>query len=79
VIWRIASHFISSFRATSKFIHLPKALRRKFPAMFTGKWPLREATLYAKAFRRGNQADTADLGVTNMPTVRTWARLALRL
>ena len=39
-----------------------------FPAMLTGKWPLPEATLYSRAFRRGNQADTHDLGVTNMPT-----------
>jgi alpha-mannosidase len=37
--------------------------------MFTGKWPLREATLYSRAFRRGNQADTHDLGVTNVMTV----------
>ena len=39
-----------------------------FPAMFTGKWPLPEATLYSRAFRRGNQADTHDLGVTNLMT-----------
>jgi hypothetical protein len=39
-----------------------------FPAMLTGKWPLPEATLYSRAFRRGNQADTHDLGVTNMLT-----------
>jgi len=37
--------------------------------MFTGKWPLREATLYSRAFRRGNRADTHDLGVTNVMTV----------
>ena len=37
--------------------------------MFTGKWPLREATLYSRAFRRGNQADTHDLGVTNLMTL----------
>ena len=39
-----------------------------FPAMFTGKWPLPEATLYSRALRRGNQADTHDLGVTNLRT-----------
>ena len=41
----------------------------ELPAMFTGKWPLREATLYSRAFRRGNQADTHDLGVTNLMTL----------
>jgi alpha-mannosidase len=41
----------------------------ELPAMFTGKWPLREATLYSRAFRHGNQADTHDLGVTNLQTV----------
>jgi len=41
----------------------------EFPAMLTGKWPLPEATLYSRAFRRGNQADTHDLGVTNVMTV----------
>lgn len=40
-----------------------------FPAMFTGKYPLPEATLYSRAVRRSNQADTHDLGVINMPTV----------
>lgn len=39
-----------------------------FPAMLTGKWPLPEATIYSRAFRRGNQADTHDLGVTNLMT-----------
>ena len=37
--------------------------------MLTGKWPLTEATLYAKAMRRGNQSDTNDLGITNLSTV----------
>ena len=40
-----------------------------FPAMFTGKFPLPEATIYSRAVRRSNQADTHDLGVINMPTV----------
>jgi hypothetical protein len=40
----------------------------EFPAMLTGKWPLPEATIYSRAFRRGNQADTHDLGVTNLMT-----------
>lgn len=40
----------------------------ELPAMLTGKWPLPEATIYSRAFRRGNQADTHDLGVTNLMT-----------
>jgi alpha-mannosidase len=40
-----------------------------FPAMFTGKWPLPEATLYSKAFRRSNQGDMRDRGITNFRTV----------
>jgi alpha-mannosidase len=40
----------------------------ELPAMLTGKWPLPEATVYSRAFRRGNQADTHDLGVTNLMT-----------
>ncbi|MGI8555080.1 MAG: glycosyl hydrolase-related protein [Pyrinomonadaceae bacterium] len=42
---------------------------KNFPAMFTGKFPLPEATIYSRAVRRSNQADTHDLGVINMPTV----------
>lgn len=42
---------------------------KDFPAMFTGKFPLPEATIYSRAVRRSNQADTHDLGVINMPTV----------
>ena len=37
--------------------------------MFTGKFPLPEATVYSRALRRGTQADTHDLGVINIPTV----------
>jgi hypothetical protein len=40
-----------------------------FPAMFTGKFPLPEATVYSRAVRRSNQTDTHDVGVVNMPTV----------
>ena len=47
----------------------PKDAPRSFPAMFTGKFPLPEATIYSRAVRRSNQADTHDLGVINMPTV----------
>ncbi len=47
----------------------PKDAPKGFPAMFTGKFPLPEATLYSRAVRRSNQADTHDLGLINMPTV----------
>lgn len=40
-----------------------------FPAIFTGKWPLERATLFAKAFRYGTQSDTEDVGVANIETV----------
>ena len=48
---------------------LPKDAEKGFPAMFTGKFPLPEATIYSRAIRRSNHADTHDLGVINMPTV----------
>ncbi|MGI8468470.1 MAG: glycosyl hydrolase-related protein, partial [Pyrinomonadaceae bacterium] len=47
----------------------PKDAPKGLPAMFTGKFPLPEATIYSRAVRRSNQADTHDLGVINMPTV----------
>ncbi|MEP6922878.1 MAG: glycosyl hydrolase-related protein [Pyrinomonadaceae bacterium] len=47
----------------------PKDAPKQLPAMFTGKFPLPEATIYSRAVRRSNQADTHDLGVINMPTV----------
>jgi hypothetical protein len=47
----------------------PADAEKGFPAMFTGKFPLPEATVYSRAVRRSNQADTHDLGVINMPTV----------
>ena len=43
--------------------------QRGFPPMFLGKFPLPEATIYSRAVRRSNQADTHDLGVINMETV----------
>lgn len=47
----------------------PKDAPKELPAMFTGKFPLPEATIYSRAVRRSNQADTHDLGVINMQTV----------
>jgi len=42
---------------------------KEFPALYTGKFPLPEATLFSRAVRHASQADTHDLGVLNMPTV----------
>lgn len=39
------------------------------PAMMSGRWPLADATLFARAFRRGTQSDTSDLGVIHLETV----------
>lgn len=47
----------------------PKDAPKELPPMFTGKFPLPEATIYSRAVRRSNQTDTHDLGVINMPTV----------
>lgn len=47
----------------------PKDAPKGLPAMFTGKFPLPEATIYSRAVRRSNQADTHDKGILNMPTV----------
>jgi hypothetical protein len=64
---RQAFHFV--FPGYVKARPSPKGAPAELPAMFTGTWPLKEATLYSRAFRRGNQADTHDLGVTNLETV----------
>jgi len=64
---RQAFHFV--FPSYVKARPSPASAQPEFPAMLTGKWPLREATLYSRAFRRGNQADTHDLGVTNLMTL----------
>jgi hypothetical protein len=64
---RQAFHFV--FPSYVKAIPSARNAPAELPAMFTGKWPLKEATLYSRAFRRGNQADTHDLGVTNLMTL----------
>jgi len=46
----------------------PKDAPAEFPAMYTGKYPLPEATLYSRAVRWGNQADSADLSIINLET-----------
>ena len=46
----------------------PQGAPAEFPAMFTGKFPLPEATIYSRAIRLGRQADTHDVGIFNIPT-----------
>lgn len=64
---RQAFHWVYPSYVDTKI--LPKDAEKGFPAMFTGKFPLPEATIYSRAVRRSNQADTHDLGVINMQTV----------
>ena len=52
----------------------PKDAPKEFPAMFTGKFPLPEATIYSRAVRKGSQADTHDLGIVNVETVEPGLR-----
>lgn len=67
VAHRQAFHWVySSFVSTKvRPIDAPK----EFPAMFTGKFPLPEATLYSRAVRNSDQADTHDLSIVNLDTV----------
>jgi hypothetical protein len=46
----------------------PKGAVAQFPAMYTGKYPLPEATLFSRATRWGNQADSADVSIINLET-----------
>ncbi len=46
----------------------PKGAPADFPAMYTGKFPLPEATIYSRAIRHGRQADTQDVGIFNLPS-----------
>jgi len=67
VAHRQAFHWSYAGYVDSKF--KPKGAPKDFPAMFTGKFPLPEATVYSRAVRRSNQSDTHDSGVINMQTV----------
>lgn len=64
---RQAFHFVYSGFVNAKMP--PKDAPKEFPAMYTGKFPLPEATVYSRAFRQGGQADTVDLGIVNFQTV----------
>lgn len=44
----------------------PQGAPADFPAMYTGKFPLPEATIYSRAVRLGRQADTHDVGIFNL-------------
>lgn len=66
VAHRQAYHWVfPSFVATK--IRLKDA-PAELPAMFTGKFPLPEATIYSRAIRQGVQADTHDVGIINLHT-----------
>lgn len=64
---RQAFHWVYPGYVSTKV--LPKGAPKEFPAMFTGKFPLPEATIYSRAVRKGSQADTHDLGIVNIETV----------
>ena len=61
---RQAFHWIYSSFVSTKL--RPKGAPAEFPAMYTGKFPLPEATVYSRAVRHGEQADTHDLGILNV-------------
>jgi hypothetical protein len=46
----------------------PQNAPAEFPAMYMGKFPLPEATVYSRAVRWGEQADTHDVGIFNLYT-----------
>ncbi|HUR97664.1 MAG TPA: glycosyl hydrolase-related protein [Pyrinomonadaceae bacterium] len=64
---RQAFHWVYSGFISTKV--KPQNAPAGFPLMYTGKFPLPEATLYSRAIRFGVQADTHDLGIINIPTV----------
>ena len=64
---RQAFHWVYPSYVTTKM--RAKGAPKDFPAMYTGKFPLPEATIYSRAIRNGSQSDTHDLGVINMETV----------
>lgn len=67
VAHRQAFHWVfPSFVATKL---RPQGSPSELPAMFTGKFPLPEATIYSRAVRQGMQADTHDVGIINIHTV----------
>ena len=66
VAHRQAYHWIYPSYVSTKV--RPKGAPAEFPAILTGKFPLPEATIYSRAVRFGEQADTHDLGIYNIWT-----------
>jgi hypothetical protein len=64
VAHRQAYHWIYPSYVSTKI--RPKGAPAELPAVFTGKFPLPEATIYSRAVRFGEQADTHDLGLMNI-------------
>jgi hypothetical protein len=64
---RQAFHWIYPGFVTTKL--RPKETAAGLPAMFTGKFPLPEATLYSRAIRHSSQADTHDMSIVNLESV----------
>jgi hypothetical protein len=64
---RQAYHWVYAGFVSTKM--RPPSSPAEFPALYTGKFPLPEATLYSRAVRQGNQADTHDLSIINIPSV----------
>lgn len=57
----------SSFVATK--VKAKDAPKDFLPALYMGKFPLPEATLYSRAIRHSDQADTHDLSIVNLESV----------
>jgi len=57
----------SSFVSTK--VKAKDAPKDFLPALYMGKFPLPEATLYSRAIRHSSQADTHDLSIVNVDTV----------
>jgi alpha-mannosidase len=66
VAHRQAYHWLYPSYVSAKL--RPKGSAAELPAVFTGKFPLPEATIYSRAVRFGQQADTHDLGIMNIWT-----------
>ncbi len=69
---RQAFHWVYAGYVSTKV--RPQGSPAEFPAMYTGKWPLPEATLFSRAVRYGTQADTHDRGTVNIATVEPGLR-----
>ena len=64
---RQAFHWVFPSYVATKV--LGKDAPKEFPAMYMGKFPLPEATIYSRAIRNASEADTHDKGVVYMDSV----------